>query len=102
MGGTTTVKVYISGPMEGVVDLNFAAFYNAEEALREAGHQPINPARHGQGKTKAYYMRRAMHDVLAAEALAMLPGWLTSVGARFEKSMAEMLELQIEALDYYL
>jgi len=32
----------------------------------------------------------------------MLPGWLTSVGARFEKSMAEMLELQIEALDYYL
>lgn len=97
------MKVYISGPMEGVVDLNFPAFNEAERQLRRLGFNVLNPARHGQGdEGKAYYMRRAIHDVLAADSLALLPDWERSTGARLEVSIAEMLGLSVQTLSGWL
>ena len=93
------MRLYISGPMEGIVDLNFPAFMEAEALLREKGYEVLNPARHGKGNEgKAYYMRRAFHDVLAADGLALLPGWGTSVGARAEVTVAESLNLDVRVI----
>lgn len=38
-------RIYISGPMTGMEDLNREAFAAAENLLREQGNIPINPHR---------------------------------------------------------
>lgn len=39
-------KLYIAGPMRGVREFNFPAFFRAEQKLTDAGYEVINPARH--------------------------------------------------------
>ena len=42
-------KVYLAGPITGVVDNNFPAFNAAADTLRSAGLDVFNPADHGAG-----------------------------------------------------
>lgn len=39
--------IYVSGPMTGYIGHNFPAFFEAEQQLRAAGYDVINPARKG-------------------------------------------------------
>lgn len=39
-------RVYISGPMSGMENLNFPAFNGAESVLKSAGYTTLNPATH--------------------------------------------------------
>ena len=73
--------VYIAGPMTGLPDLNYPAFNAAEEALTAAGHAVLNPARNGTivgSNAWQQYMRLSIAQVLQAEAVALLPGWVNS------------------------
>ena len=38
------MKVYIAGPMSGIPEWNFPAFYQVEEALLALGLETVNPA----------------------------------------------------------
>ena len=96
--------VYIAGPMTGLPDLNYPAFYAAEEALTAAGHAVLNPARNGTivGNAWQQYMRLSIAQVLQAEAVALLPGWVNSRGALLERRIATALGLLVGAVADFL
>lgn len=97
----TALRVYISGPMSGYPHLNYPAFFAAEELLRAAGHEPLNPARNTEQPSWADYLRLDLADVLTADQLAVLPGWEASRGARLEVHVAHALEVPVLPIDAY-
>ncbi len=86
-------KTYISGPMTGLPDLNFPAFYQAAAELRAQGHDVVNPAEFGEepGKTWSDYMRKDIKSLMDCDTIHMLPGWRGSEGARVEHYLARKL-----------
>lgn len=100
--------VYVAGPMTGIPDFNYPAFNAAAEALRAAGHTVLNPVDSEQhndtGKPQRWdwYMRHALRMVLDSEALALLPGWENSKGARLEFQVADSLGLPCRPLSDWL
>lgn len=92
------MKLYLAGPMTGIEDFNFPAFSAAAAELRALGHEVINPAENDDGDTTrewAYYMRKDLAHVLSVDAVAVLPGWQGSRGARLEVHVARALGLPI-------
>jgi hypothetical protein len=89
--------LYIAGPMTGHPDFNYPAFHAAEAQLHDRGYSVLNPARRGIRPDWRYddYLRRAIADVLAADGLALLPGWLASRGARTERDIATAIGLDV-------
>jgi Domain of unknown function (DUF4406) len=117
------MKVYLAGPMRGYPEFNFPAFHQAEAKLRADGHEVFSPAksdneRHGTDISKGnpngceelaarqhgFDLRVALGVDLAwicahAEAIALLPGWKESRGARAEKAAADALGLAVMDLE---
>jgi hypothetical protein len=94
--------VYISGPMTGHFEHNYAAFHAAAAAWRRAGWKVLNPAENFDGRTDldyATYIREDIHQMLASTAIAMLPGWEESRGAKLELHMAQALGLALYYAD---
>jgi len=105
--------------MSGIPNFNFPAFYEAADKLRREGHEVFNPAerdneRHGvdigadnasgsqeeASEKYGFSLRDALADDTAyickeATAIAMLPGWENSKGARAEWSLAHALGHEI-------
>ena len=103
--------------MKGIPEQNHPAFFKAEKKLKLKGHKVFNPARKDRKKFKkdfATYPVSAsgfqseidtkLRDVLAldtawicryADAIALLPGWEWSNGARAEWSLSIALGLRI-------
>jgi hypothetical protein len=97
--------LYIAGPMSGLPEFNYPAFFAAEEQLRAAGYDRIlNPARAvcPVGSEWDVYMRSALVMVTQAEALALLPGHQNSRGARLERHVAEALGMPVAPLEHWL
>lgn len=97
--------VYIAGPMTGLPDCNYPAFHEAAAALRALGYTVINPAESFDGRTdlpRITYLRRAVTDVARADALAILPGWETSNGARLEVEIARQIGLPTKPVIRFL
>lgn len=107
-------KVYIAGPMSGMKDFNFPAFFEAERQLEELGYEVINPA-HNDGATVqealqsagtpespnklwSYYMKRDLPHVMDVDMLCVLPGWQKSKGATLEVTVARALGLPLMVL----
>lgn len=107
---------YLAGKMRGVPDYNRPAFKQAAEALTEAGWTVISPADmddeagdipEGLQENEivdAQQVRRIVRRDLDAiltlraeqgDALIVLPGWMTSVGAMAEVMVAKWLHLPI-------
>lgn len=114
------MKFYLAGPMTGIPEFNFPAFHSAASKLRDSGHEVFNPAerdiqRHGgvdisignqsgdpsvAAQVHGFSLREALADDTAfickeADAIAMLPGWEASKGARAEHALAFALGHQI-------
>ncbi|MUT66026.1 DUF4406 domain-containing protein [Paenibacillus sp. NEAU-GSW1] len=88
--------VYISGPMTGYEELNFPAFFEAEEKLLSLGYKVINPARIEQpNKDWASCMKRDIAEMMAADTVVTLSGWEKSKGATIEVELANNLEIQV-------
>lgn len=101
-------KIYIAGPMSGLPEFNFPAFYEAEWALKELGYEVFNPANKEQEKTldpeafvtgdnvkavaAGFDFRECytwdVTKVIEADAIYMLPDWEQSPGARGEHAVA--------------
>jgi hypothetical protein len=96
-------KIYIAGPMTGLAHFNYPAF-NAEAArLRALGYRVENPAENPTPAcgTWAGYMRQAMRQMLTCDAVALMPGWMGSAGARIEHRLAIDLGMSARPVDEY-
>jgi hypothetical protein len=91
------MRIYISGPMTGLKDLNFPAFNAEAQRLRAMGHDVVNPAEINpdSAMTWAQCMRRDIAELTTCDTLAMLPGWQNSSGAQLEMHFAHRLGMTI-------
>lgn len=100
------MRIYISGPMTGLPDLNFPAFNNAAEQLRSLGHEVFNPAEkqeeNNPDMTWLDYMRLDIKILMDCDAVAYLPGSEKSRGAKIEMELARALGLPVQAYARWL
>lgn len=87
------MRVYVSGPMTGIPDLNRPAFRAAEQSLRDAGYEVVSPVDNGLSDDQpwAEHLRADIRLLMDCEAIAMLPGWERSRGATLEVHVARAL-----------
>lgn len=86
--GGRQVKIYIAGKITG--DPYYKAkFARAAADIADAGHTPINPAMQPEGMSNADYMRISFAQLDSADAVAFLPDWEDSKGARIEHLLVE-------------
>ena len=86
------MKVYISGPMEGVEDY-LENFREAEENLLTLGQDVVNPARldkavKGCGLSREDYLDLDLALLRWCDAIVMLIGWQQSRGCNREYGYA--------------
>lgn len=89
------MKIYIAGPMSGLVEFNRPAFMFTAAKLTGRGHTALNPAILPDGLSQAEYMDICLAMLRCADAIYMLEGWEHSAGARAENALAEKLEMEI-------
>ena len=94
--------IYIAGPMTGLPDDNKPAFRRLAFELRICGHTVLNPAENTTppcGGTWSGWMRLALPQLAASEAVALLPGWTRSDGALWEYANARRLGIPAVPVD---
>jgi hypothetical protein len=105
--------IYIAGPMTGYPNLNHELFNDTAEAFEDGGWEVFNPAEadlaeygsveeteKAMTEDNQAVMRNLLSTDLAwicerANAIAMLPGWERSLGARAEHATAVALGIEI-------
>ena len=87
----------LSGPMTGMPDLNFPAFYAAAAHLREEGIEVVNPAELNPDPATSWHdcMREDIKALCDCDTLCLLPGWERSAGANLELYVAHRLGLHV-------
>lgn len=94
----TDKRVYLSGPMTGIIDHNAPAFADAERRCRDAGAAMVfNPATawgHSD-RHPSWYMRHDLNRLTLTEGerplfdcVVLLDGWYASEGATLEYQVA--------------
>ena len=102
--------LYVAGPMTNYPEFNYPAFVAAAGWLYRLGYDVLSPtdSEHENtdsekyGKSKNWYMRRALRMVTQADGIALLDGWENSEGVQQEIEVAQMLELDIRPLRDWL
>lgn len=103
------MRVYISGPMTGKIDMNKAAFDAMAELIREDGDDPAIPYEIGERVPGMYkdwaemsyeeqydaYMKEDLREMLLCDAVVALPNWGKSKGARIEVFTAQAVHIPV-------
>lgn len=105
------MKLYLAGPMRGYKDYNFPAFHEAAAKLRDMGHEVWSPAERDEedgfdaskdeAKPLRYYMLFDLPAVLQSDAVAVLPGWEQSTGAKLEVHVARVCGIPVFHADSF-
>jgi hypothetical protein len=117
------MRIYLAGPMRGLKEFNFPEFHTYASKLRSEGHEVFSPAERDTerlgvdmsehnltgdeeeaSRVHGFNLREALAEDMMyicrkAEAVALLPGWENSRGARAEKAAAEALGLRLIFLE---
>lgn len=90
-------RVYLSGPMTSMPNLNFPAFHAEAHRLRNLGYQVINPAELNPDPSAGWHdcMRKDLQALLDCDALVLLDGWQKSAGAHLEMHVAHRVGMEI-------
>lgn len=90
-------RIYVAGPMTGLPEFNYPAFHREAMRLRGLNYEVENPAENPVPPCGTWlgYMRMAVRQVSTVDAIALLPGWIKSRGARTEALLALCLGLKI-------
>ena len=98
--------IYVSGPMTGLPKLNKPAFNRAAKQLRKLGYKVISPPELDAGEpcdTWEDNLRRDLRILIdRCYAVATLPGWKKSRGAKLETHVARKLFMPIKPVEYWL
>ena len=91
-------KIYLSGPISGL-DIEHARelFAAAQKEMAKQGWECVNPMNNGL-PVEAPWEEHLALDVLnlfSCKAIAMLPGWEASQGARLEHALAKRIGMRI-------
>lgn len=105
--GRLTTKVYLSGPMTGLLDSNRQAFDRAAEKARALGYEVVSPIEIDYQGDKSQWswagrLRVDIGKLVTCDLVATLPNWKMSRGANLEVSIAKALGMKtipIERLD---
>jgi|GEM_PF-881709 len=98
------MKLYVSGPMTGIAQLNFPTFNRHAMHLRAAAYEVINPAELGTQDDLSWsdYLRRDIAALMQCDGIAMLPGWESSKGACLERHIALELGMVVGDVTSFL
>lgn len=98
------MKLYIAGPMTGLPDHNYPAFFEAEEQLTAAGYEVENPARNEVNGDASWlaFMRMSLVQISRVDGIALLPGHHNSRGARIEADLGMKLGLPVRNVHTWL
>ena len=101
---STKPRLYVAGPMSGLPLLNFPTFREAAAALRARGFEVVNPAEINIDPSAGWQacMRADIAQLVTCDALALLPGWEKSRGARLEYIIATGLGLGAQSLELWM
>lgn len=100
-------RVYLAGPMRGILEFNFPAFDKAADEAFAQGWLPVSPAdldremgfdEKRDEPSPADLRTMIIRDVVElskCDAIALLPGWERSSGVAVELAVAKFLGLQI-------
>jgi hypothetical protein len=100
--GYERLKLYVSGCITG--DANYQEkFLKAENTLREAGFEPVNPvACVPPGWNWSQAMRVVVGLMLECDGVALLDDWADSKGARIEVRLARDVGIPAMLLDRWI
>ena len=109
-------KYYIAGPMSGMANLNFPAFYEVDAMLKALGYMTVNPAaldeaglpegvpddELGMGLpiNKGKFLVRDFRELAWCDGIVLLPGWEHSTGANCELAMARAMGIEVHEAYY--
>lgn len=84
------MKIYLAGPMTGLPEHNHPLFHAEAARLRALGHEVVNPAEEAPDQLMAWIdcMLIDIPVLMKCDAIALLPGWDGSPGARIEHCIA--------------
>jgi hypothetical protein len=108
-------RIYIAGPMRGIPDYNFPAFDAAADCLERAGWEVVNPAQIDRelgfdpedmladhdwdqvpdGMDLRRIANRDLIELLTCDAIHLLDGWETSLGACAERAVAHWVGVEV-------
>jgi len=96
--------LYIAGPMSGLPESNYPAFFDAEEKLQLAGYTTLNPASNVNPDPDNYveWLRLGLRQVLDAHGVALLPGFGSSKGATLELFVAAFLKMPVKPIQEWI
>ncbi|WP_074953983.1 DUF4406 domain-containing protein [Alicyclobacillus macrosporangiidus] len=90
------MRVYLCGPMSGLPNLNREQFLAAANDLRDLGLDVYNPAEQRAPEDPwALYMRQNIRELMSCQAVALLPGWEFSRGARIKTFLATTVDIPL-------
>lgn len=90
-------RIYVSGAMSGLPNLNFPAFNRAAVRLRNLRWDVVNPVEINSDP-EADWLECIAADLAALKdctAICLLPGWEQSFGAQIEHLAAQKLGLAV-------
>lgn len=95
------MRLYISGPMTGIVDHNFPAFNAAATKVRALGYDAVNPVdiNPDVGTPWAMCLRADIKALCDCDGIVLLPGWEKSNGAQLELHIAHRLQLAVSFIE---
>lgn len=93
-------RIYVAGPMTGVDEFNYPAFRAAASFLRAIGHDVEDPSTNSNPTPDDYHgwLRAGLAQLITCDAVALLPGWEASGGARLEVNVAATLGMRVAPL----
>lgn len=113
-GSVKGKRVFLSGPMSDIANLNVAAFAEAHAKVKEAGaYEVYDPAIEylqqpglESSHRHSWYMAKCVHELTTLkyecshyDMLVSLPGWDRSEGATLEREVARACGIEVFDLD---
>ena len=95
-------RLYVSGPMSGMTDLNYPEFHRVSNLLIGAGFTVVNPAETEELAGYRDILREDLRSMLNCQAIATLNGWEHSSGARNEVMVAGILGMHVKPYEYWM